>query len=294
MPNLPYVDSGHYLFRFLDHRTNHFWNSISDLLAEQKLFLNSRIHFNDPYDSQPDVCDDLTASAIRSYAREMIQNPWHPDRDAATTANILELKARGKTRLNNAAISNIKTGMRRNASQYLDECGLLSFTLSATHPLLWAHYAAGGAGVCVVFRRGTSMQSGLCLCTKITYTAHRPKLPISLYYKLVREQRSGAPFENIANEIISLSFLHKSKEWEYEQEARIFYPFHALKKICFDPDELIAVVFGPKAPSDLKERLATEIARLAPWVSTHEATLSPNGFGILLPRLLAQMGIIAA
>ena len=95
MLDLPYVDPGTYLFRFMDHRTDHFWSAIPDILCEQKLYLNSRTHFNDPYDSRPEIEDDVRISALRAYADEMIQNPWRRERDSEEIFRILQLRAQG-------------------------------------------------------------------------------------------------------------------------------------------------------------------------------------------------------
>src|SRR6266850_1013648 len=98
--NLPYVDPSTYLFRFMNHRAAHFWDAILDVLGEQKLFLNSRTKFNDPYDSQPKIVDDVSTSAIRDRAARMFSSPARPWRDDLDVARILDLQAQGKTHLN--------------------------------------------------------------------------------------------------------------------------------------------------------------------------------------------------
>src|SRR4051812_4984192 len=65
----------------------------------------------------------------------------------------------------------------------------------------------------------------LCVCAQVSYVEKRPQLPTSLFYRMVRAQRAGEPFGDLADEIFSLSYLHKSAEWSYEKEARIYYPF---------------------------------------------------------------------
>jgi hypothetical protein len=136
MQELPFVDPGTHLFRFMDYRTDHFWRAITDILAEQRLYLTSRTKFNDVYDSHPQIDDDLSPSIIRKHAAALIFNPWHPAQDSSLIPLILKLKEQGKTRLNREQINNIKTETQRNAIEFLDKCGLTSFSLKAEHPLL--------------------------------------------------------------------------------------------------------------------------------------------------------------
>ncbi len=285
-----YVDPGTYLFRFMDHQTEYFWPAITDMLAEQKLYLNSRTRFNDAYDSRPQIQDDLSPSIIRRHAAELFRNPWHHTRDVSHIPQILKLKQRDNIRLNKKQINNIKIETQGNAIEFLDQCGLLSFSLSGNNRLLWAHYAAGSSGACVVFRRGTSMQSALCLCARVLYVEKLPSLPMSLLFEMARAQRSDRPSaDELADRVLFLSFLQKDQPWKYEDEARIFSPFHASKKVQFNRDELIAIILGPRAPSNLEERLRSAVSRLAPAVQIHRASLSPSGFEIVLPKAIADI-----
>lgn len=289
MRELPYVSPGTHLFRYMDHRTDYFWPAITDMLAEQKLFLNSRTRFNDPYDSQPEIHDDVRISDLRNYANEMIQNPWREERDAQEVLQILQLRAQGRTHLTKKQLSNIKAATLRHASEFLDECGLMSFSLAADHPLLWSHYAAGSAGVCAVFRRGVSMKSALCVCAEVSYVDKRPRLPTSLLLEMVRAQRANANYDAVSNRIFSLSFLHKSTQWQYEREARVFYPFSASKKIRFDRNELISIIVGPKSSTDLETKLKQATSQFASKVTIQRALLSQNGYGIIVPNGLANV-----
>jgi len=74
MKEITFVDAGTYLFRFMDPRSEYFWPAITDMLSQQQLSLNSRMNFNDPYDSRPIIENDLSNSAIRSYVQEAIHD----------------------------------------------------------------------------------------------------------------------------------------------------------------------------------------------------------------------------
>ena len=294
MTVIPFIDAGTYLFRFMDPRSPHFWPAVVDMLSGTELFLNSRTKFNDPYDSQPIIVRDLPNSAIRSYVQEAIENPLNPKRSPLSTVRLLHLKASGRTHFNKKNIEDIKSGVFQSAKEYLDSAGLLSFSLTAENPLLWGHYAASFTGLCAIFRRGNSSSSALSLSAKVLYVDKRPQLPLSLMHELARRRRADINFDEIATEIFFLSFLHKSNHWAYEQEARIFYPFHAYKKLSFDPNELIGFILAPNSPPDLEKKMREEIAARRPSVSLDRSKLSQTDFRIIIPHKFSQHCATAA
>jgi hypothetical protein len=284
MQDLPFVEPGTILFRFLDPGTNHFWPTMADLLGPQLLFLNSRTRFNDPFDSKPDIINDVSNSDIRAYTRDIFENPWRPERDTFDVARIWSLKAQRKTNLRGNQFKIIKEGIVAHTNEFLDECGLTSFSLVGDDPVLWGHYAAGSSGVCVVFKCGASPVSAFNVCARVSYVEHRPQLPTSLFIRMTKTQRAGLPFGKTANEIFYLSFLQKSKRWQYEHEARIFFPFAASTKVRFDKSELGAIILGPKASPECERQIRKLVADLSPSTEVFRASLSKNGFDVLLPK----------
>lgn len=123
MENIPYIETGTYLFRFMDPRGQYFWPSITNMLSQNILVLNSRRNLNDPFDSQPIIDNDLSNSAIRDYFRNMLEEPFHPRRSLAGAFRILELKTSGKTNLNKKHVENIKAGLHKSAKEILDLAG---------------------------------------------------------------------------------------------------------------------------------------------------------------------------
>jgi Protein of unknown function (DUF2971) len=288
MEKIPFVKAGTYLFRFMDHRTEYFWSAINDMLSDRLLFLNSRTRFNDPYDSHPIIESDLSTSAIRSYWDEIIQNPSNPNRSLTSAARFQNLKTMGRAHLTKEMVKNIKAEMRQATEDFLNSAGLQSFSLTAENPLLWGHYAASFAGVCVIFRRSTSMNSCLSMCANVSYVDRRPHLPMSLFHNMTIRMMSSQAHELLANEIFFLSFLHKSNHWGYEQEARIFYPLSASKKCSFDGAELVGFIVGPRSGHELERKLKAEITARRPSAALHRASLSTTDFRIVIPHKFAQ------
>jgi Protein of unknown function (DUF2971) len=278
----------------MDHRTDHFWLSIADMLSQQKLFLNSRTKFNDPYDSEPIIENDLSNSVIRKYIDEAVENPYNSKRTPSQIARIMSVKALGRPHLKKGGIESIKENLRTGANEFLDSCGLLSFSLTGENPLLWGHYAAAFTGVCAVFRRGTSTESALSICARVAYVDQRPRLALSPFQEMTRARMAGEPYDDLASEIFFLSFLHKSNHWSYEKEARIFYPFSAFEKAPFESSELIGFILGPKAPPSLEKRMREEIKMRKPSAALDRSSLSQNEFKVVIPHKFTHQHASAA
>ena len=291
---IPYVETGTYLFRFMDHRTEYFWTTIGEMLSENRLFLNSRTRFNDPYDSQPIIENDLSNAAIRDYVDEMATNPYNRNRRPSQIARIVGLKASGNFLLKKGSLQNIKDGLFASANEFLDAGGLVSFSLTAENPLLWGYYATSFAGVCAVFRRGTSMRSALSVCARVAYVDHRPRLALGMFHAMATARMADKPYNDLANEIFFRSFLHKSSHWSHEKEARIFVPFKAFEKIEFESDELVGFILGINTPTLVEEKLRAEIRLRKPTIVAHKSSLSRNEFKVIIPHTFTRRGAKAA
>jgi hypothetical protein len=279
-----YIETGTYLFRFVDHRAPHFWAAITNLLSKHELFLNTRKNFNDPFDSQPVIEDDLSNRALRDYIGEAIKNPFNPTRSTMSVAKILEMRASGKTVLKKRELEKIKHILHKNAQKILDDAGLLSFSLEIENPLLWGHYAASFSGVCIAFKRGPFPKSGFVMCAEVSYVDERPRLPLSLIQEVARRRTAGEKHDDITNKILHRAFLRKSKHWSYEQEARIFYPFGAGKNIAFDPRELAGFILGPNSSDDLFKGIKRAISDRSTPVTLDKAALSQTEFRVVVPH----------
>jgi hypothetical protein len=291
---IPYVEAGTHLFRFMDHRTDYFWPTVSEMLSEHRLFLNSRTRFNDPYDSRPIIDNDLSNSAIRDYVDDMVANPYNRRRKPSQIARIVAMRDSGRTLLRKGSIQNIKEGLLASANEFLDTSGLLSFSLTAENPLLWGYYAASFAGICTVFKRSTSGRSALSICARVAYVDQRPRLALSKFHAMAKARMAGQSYDDLANEIFFRSFLHKSNHWSHEKEARIFCPSKAFEKIEFGSDELIGFILGVNTPASVEEKLNTEIRLRKPTVAVHRSSLSRSEFKVVIPHILTRRSAKAA
>lgn len=156
-----------------------------------KIYFSNPITFNDPFELQtivsPPNMDEI--HTFLSEAGKPIDN---------------ETKSY-KYKLNQS----IQTEFLRSpptitTQKWLSEIGILCLTESAKNLLMWAHYGSNHKGICIGFN---ALEKPFSTAKKIIYTENRPQIPFNSYKNMLQED---------AEKI----FLHKSKEWEYENEWR--------------------------------------------------------------------------
>ncbi|WP_157169999.1 DUF2971 domain-containing protein [Afipia clevelandensis] len=234
---------------------------------------------------------DLKASAIRKYFAHILQNPFSGARSAKSIEKLLRLQEQGRTRLTKKNIESLKSKSKQNAFDYLDRCGLSSFSRTVDNPLLWGHYAASFSGICAVFKNSGSRTSAFSICADVLYVDQRPELPLSLIFDLgtsAMTGRSESDINDFADRAFFLSFLHKDARWAYEREARIFFPFRAQQKVKFESDELVGIILGPNSTAELKSELLHELKLRRSSVPLFQATLSETEFRIEIPTSISR------
>lgn len=87
--------------------------------------------------------------------------------------------------------------------------GVVSFSSSALHPLLWAHYADSGAGVVIGYRVSTlkKMVTGY---ERLGAVQYMDKPPVSMGHVIFKDEGN-----------LHVTLLTKASHWEYEQEWRL-------------------------------------------------------------------------
>lgn len=120
---------------------------------------------------------------------------------------------------------------------------VLSFSTSATEPLLWAHYAADYSGVCMAFKAEQKFEN----YKDITYYSDDMR-PDICYIKELEQ----------AKEIRNINIYYKNKKWEYEKELRLEYDTSDLKDdkyIEFNQNILIGVIIGKNTSETAKRKV---------------------------------------
>lgn len=121
-----------------------------------------------------------------------------------------------------------------------------------SHPLMWAHYAAGHRGVCLKFRMNEWSKAGDLdgwVIRKVRYSIERPLLDLSHTEQDTTETLNGIAFT-------------KHRDWRYENEWRMLC---SVKVDCaiylrFPAKALAEVIFGLRA-SNAEKTAARECIR---------------------------------
>jgi hypothetical protein len=161
-------------------------------LAGNSLKFSSRLDFNDPYDCRPAYKVNRGQEG-RSFIHSRLKKytKMSPAR-RIQEANTIYQRSRVERLFG-----------QHGEPDFLDEIGLMCLTQSWDEPLFWAHYAAKHSGICIGFRTDRDVFQ---LATKVNY---QTDLPV-----IMRPQDD-------LDQMVSKTFLTKSKAWEHEKEWRI-------------------------------------------------------------------------
>lgn len=136
---------------------------------------------------------------------------------------------------------------------------IVSLSATATHPLLWAHYANGHTGFVVGLRPdGIGMVQHPA--ERVTYRPKKPRVRLRFDRRL--EVSSNLKFPGTV----------KGDDWKYEQEWRFFVkPANTFNRHCqdrksrsfvsYDPAAVACVVVGMKSTSETEESIRDILLR---------------------------------
>lgn len=181
---------------------------------------------------------------------------------------------------------------------WVAELGILCLTNEPKNLLMWSHYAASHAGICIGY--DASFQP-FCTAKSVKYTSERPQVPL---------------IENpIVNEaIIDSIFLSKSPHWKYEGEWRsIKRPIRESEKDFykksldsgeidinevaevlaseggtglyeFDPFAIKRIILGARIRDEHKEKIFDMTSKM-PWIKVFQSELDKKHFVLNLNEI---------
>lgn len=261
------------LYKFRD------WNSCNTkkILKDQKLWFAAVETLNDPMDCRDDArvgYEALLADLQKRYPPHI-----HTNQQCALNTRITFRYPNG----------DIEREIEFNdyVDELLRQIGVLSFSLTATDPLMWSHYADGHRGICFEFD-SWALWGGNNELQRIDvkYRSEPPFVTLrNEVLDLLASRGSATPFghepERRAKRFVDAAVTTKSMSWVYEQEHRIIRAVQG--GLSFDPRALTRVIFGtrthPKTRQDVLNQLAAngfshaKEARVEPQVNTFEFKL---------------------
>ena len=256
-----------YKYISLDNKKS--WNYFDTMLNENKLYGATLKSLNDPYEGSPSLVDDLNSSTIKKMD---ITNLQH--------------KIKG---MNGDFIPNYEDleVYRLKAKNYLsgllDSYRVLAFCERADSPLLWSHYANSYKGACLHFLgRAFDSRPYQAKLGYVTYSNHRPHLPLSLALGMANHKRLHMRHYNLGRaELEKFCFFTKGLDWKYENEIRAIYNSNQTTNVKFQPDGLISITLGPKMAEADKDRVIKKVTNSQfSQITIKDAKLSENTFSV--------------
>ncbi|MGJ8651432.1 MAG: DUF2971 domain-containing protein [Opitutaceae bacterium] len=228
----------------------YFGDFVIDSLKKRRLKVTSVNELNDPFDSALTYDDDTSdlpeqlnhesPMPLLAQYHQMYQRAYYKNENADFTS-VFGIRSRGymlKKTLEHVVKSELSSLIK-----------LLCFSSSEISEnadiLMWSHYGNSHSGYRLHFEKDTLKAIGGI--HGVTYSGKRPIMPLALF----------------ENEKVADNMLVKSKQWEYEDENRMFIgkdktiidPISKLTFINFPTNALLRVDIGMNPNSDVADEL---------------------------------------
>lgn len=137
--------------------------------------------------------------------------------------------------------------------------------------LMWSHYSDGGEGFCIAFNTQKTALFNLGMLRKVKYAKKIPKGDSSIIWG------GGSQMLDF--------WAHKSKDWEYEQEWRLFNATNDADNKepqgDYAPSAIKAIYLGTKATDGTKERVRNIVKEKYPDTKLFEGKLSRTEYKVV-------------
>lgn len=169
------------------------------------------------------------------------------------------------------AANDLRLGIKAKKAQVNESEGLLSFSRSWKHPLLWSHYADKHKGI------GLGFDVPDHLLTPVNYIQGMQKLNV----------RSSQSEKQAIDKFLDRLRYTKFKDWIYEDEVRMFLQLNQLEEqsglhfVSFNQDlALREIIIGPKCDIPI-DAIRNLIKDFSPRVYVIKARIAYSKFGVV-------------
>lgn len=219
---------------------------VKPVFEECKLWFSSPANFNDPFDCRiyPNIpSDDELAKYLATHAENASPDDYNIIREG---------------------IQKFGSGLAKQAiDDVMNKSGVKCFTPNNANILMWSHYTNSHKGICLEFDTLIDPE----------YFVY----PINVIYS---DEYPNLEFTD--NRFVTEVLRTKSKDWQYEEEVRIYKKTSGYHK--FNPNCLRSVTFGCNTPNEKKDRIIDIIRHNygLNHVQLYKCTPHPNQFKLVI------------
>ena len=236
------------------------------IIADAEIWFSKPADFNDPFDCAPGFSMAAPPEIYRQYMARLFREKGPPMRRQALRAQLAAIQRNSQRRQNSPAFV---ADMRRRTWNMVNEAGVLSLSAKPDRVLMWSHYAASHAGICLRFSRA-EWAFPFRAAQRVAYCAERPVVN---------------PVLDDAETIVSKFVLSKADFWAYEEEWRVMsHPGSPVNPggghglITYEPRALDGIILGARISDADAAEVATWVRGRAHPVQLLRAVPNPDRF----------------
>jgi hypothetical protein len=240
---------------------------LRDIVVRSRIWLSSRLSFNDPFDTNAryEVLND--ESALRKHFERMIQE---------REPNLLWKKRKELVQKVSRAYGSLYQAMQQVSVvghfRTTNDMGIFCTSRNPRQMLMWSHYGAQHAGVCLLFEPVKDLEVWT-RSIAMKYSKDRPRIVYG--HPDYAEQQEE-------------ELLTKFDEWQYEEEFRLLTHGGANKYLKFSANSLFGIVLGAKiseASISVVQKLCHERYQMGyPEVQLFKARMHSSKFELLIDK----------
>ncbi len=231
-----------------------------DIVLHHRMFWQSPLEFNDPFDCDPVVVFGTNDTERRQWIRRVNGN-------SIGSTNRYQRRSK-KRELENKTPAQHEALMRSAWRQWMQDSSVSCFSAVNDHQLMWGHYADSHRGVCFVFHEQI-WHGEAWIGFDVTYSAERP---------IVNLVRVGEV------EIMQNAILNKSNVWAYEREHRMVQWRVSPGIHEFPEAALKGFILGARISTD-DRNFMMDLARRRPHLQVWEAKCDQSLFRLNISRI---------
>lgn len=220
---------------------------LKSAILEHKFFFDTPNNFNDPFECLPCFSFEATEAEMIAYYQRIVARNFPNISEYQQILKAIEYKQTADRERCPGTPEYKAYHIEKYRDVLLPRLPIFCISGTSTNVLLWSHYARNHTGVCFQFNANSTDLIG---AKRIIYCIKRPEVNL-----IVRP-----PTEKM----METTLLVKAKDWEYEQEWRVFSLGKPAGIRVFKPETLTGIIFGYKTSTSHKKMVKA-------WLKEREA-----------------------